>query len=448
LAILPTMLARFRLVGSEVEWLEARNPGPAIAMEHSLGHMKNRSGPCVTLLLLVAAGCAEHAPFDESGLNQPSSSGAGGVPFQGSGTGGTGGNLGTPHLATPLQGVFVPTGNMTVARDGHTATLLPNGKVLIAGGVTPAREADSSDAYLQSAELYDPVAGTFAATGSMSAGRWGHTATLLSSGKVLVVGGGQRLVFASAELYDPEAGTFAQAGTLISGRESHTATLLPSGKVLIAGGQNELGKLASAELYDPRAGTFTATGSMAVARYSHLAVALGNGKVLIAGGVGGNPSDLVVASAELYDPATGRFTATGSMTAARYGDTATSLPSGKVLIGGGDDGGPYLASAELYDSAAGAFAATGSMTVGRWSHAAALLLNGTVLFAGGESGTSLGVVLARAELYATDAGAFTATGNMTAARLGHTATLLGNGMVLIAGGLGSSGILASAELYQ
>jgi hypothetical protein len=172
---------------------------------------------------------------------------------------------------------------------------------------------------------------------------------------------------------------------------------LPNGKVLIAGGGGAAGTLASAELYDPSYGTFTATGSMTVARWGHTATLLLSGKVLIAEGASSN-SYPYLASAELYDPAAGRFTATDNMTGvARVFHTATLLPSGKVLIAGGDDGINYLASAGLYDPGAGRF---------------------------------------------------TATGNLIAARDNHTATLLPNGKVLIAGGSDFSGILASAELYE
>jgi WD40 repeat protein len=217
---------------------------------------------------------------------------------------------------------------------------LLSGKVLIAGGGG------------SSADLYDPTTGTFTATGSMTTARGSPAATLLPSGKVLVAGGG---VDGSAELYDPTAGTFTATGSMIRAitdntatRAVHTATLLPSGKVLVAGGLDKNYVFASAELYDPAAGTFTVTGSMTAARWDHSATFLGNGKVLIAGGSGDT-------SAELYDPTAGTFATTGSMTATRYSHTATLLLSGKVLITGGrpDEftmslGGPTLASAELY----------------------------------------------------------------------------------------------------
>jgi hypothetical protein len=270
----------------------------------------------------------------------------------------------------------------------------------------------------------------------------------LPSGKVLILGGGERETYASAEVYDPATETFASAGTMTWPRESHTATLLPNGQILIAGGANSLGPTASAEIYDPAAGTSRSTGAMSVARFSHLAVALADGKVLVVGGITGASNEVAVASAELYDPATGEFSPTGNMTASRYADTATLLPNGPVLVAGGGGDGTYLASAELFDPRARTFAATGGMTVPRWSHTSTLLADGIVLLAGGESNAGFDGVLASAELYDPKAQTFAATGNMTTARLGHTATFLSNGMVLIAGGTDGTGISASAELYQ
>src|SRR6266536_2532792 len=139
--------------------------------------------------------------------------------------------------------------------------------------------------------------------------------------------------------------TFDNTGSLGTARHSHTATLLPNGKVLVAGGFNSSGILASAELYDPASGTWTATGSLGTPRRSHTATLLPNGKVLVAGGL----STSVVASAELYDPASGTWTATGSLGTARFSHTATLLPNGKVLLAGGDNDSGVLASAKLYD---------------------------------------------------------------------------------------------------
>jgi len=332
------------------------------------------------------------------------------------------------------SGTWTATGSL--AHAGfiiQTATLLPNGKVLVAGSypvfVYP------HVLYLPGAELYDPASGTWAATGIPVTGI-GGTATLLPNGKVL----------AGAELYDPASGTWSATGSLGTARDDYTVTLLPNGKVLVAGGFNSVA-LASAELYDPARGTWSATGRLITARHFHTATLLPNGKVLVAGGadVRGNP----LASAELYDPASGTWSATGSLATARFLHTETLLANGKVLVvggEGGDTGGP-LASAELYDPASGTWTTTGSLNTARaFGDTATLLPDGKVLVAGGIDNST--VRLASAELYDPASGTWTATGSLNTARYDHTATLLSNGNVLVAGGSDSSNFsLASAELY-
>ena len=295
----------------------------------------------------------------------------------------------------------------------------------------------------------------------MAGPRYAHTATLLTNGKVLVAGGVSTgsSPTASAELYDPATGAWTATGSMTTARYVHTATLLPNGKVLVAGGSNSssfsplsglsaTGPLTSAELYDPATGSWALTGSLATARYLHTATLLQNGKVLAVGGTNtvGGISSTDLASAELYDPATGLWTATGSMTAAHTSGTTTQLPNGQVLVAGGYTGSIYTASAELYNPATSTWTVTGSMPTARYAGTATMLPNGQVLAAGGKTSRSS---LASAELYDPAAGAWTPlVGSMTSPRAGHTATLLPNGQVLAAGGSASGTFyVASAELY-
>ena len=345
---------------------------------------------------------------------------------------------------------FENTGSLATARSNYTATLLLNGKVLIAGGIGESQYGLHD---LASAELYDPASGTWTTTGSLVNSRSQHTATLLPNGKVLVVGGteGPFLSSFSAELYDPASGTWTSTGSLGTPRRDHTATLLPNGKVLVAGGLAfflSMGRgvsFASAELYDPANGTWTATGSMGAARDGHTATLLPNGKVLVAGGYETSGLGFILlASAELYDPASGIWTPTGSLPTARGGHTATLLPNGKVLVAGGQGNSGDLESAELYDPASGTWTATGSLTTLRYYlHTATLLPNGKVLVAAGYNGS----ILTSAKLYDVASGTWTATGSLATARDGHTATLLPNGKVLVAAGFNGTSYLASAELY-
>jgi N-acetylneuraminic acid mutarotase len=346
------------------------------------------------------------------------------------------------------------TASMTAVRSLHTAILLANGKVLVAGG------DDNKGCPTASAEIYDPVAGTWTATGSMTVARTSHTATLLPNGTVLVAGGSSSTAVggvgeqASAEIYDPVAGTWTATASMTISRIYHSATLLPNGTVLVTAGMGRTagGSVviqASAEIYDPVAGKWSATGSMAIPRDYHTATRLPNGSVLVVGGEGGwhTPG---TTGAEIYDPAAGIWTLTGSMTMARYLHTATLLPYGTVLVAGGFNQirgtAAYIASAEIYDPAAGTWMVTGHMTTARYCHIAMLLPNGTVLVAGGGGPEEL----SSAEIYDPVAAMWTAVESMTTARGNYTATLLPNETVLAAGGEHSGGVfsVSSVEILR
>jgi large repetitive protein len=465
----------------------------------------------------------------------------GGVSFGGS----NGIALSTAEIYDPVAGTFALTGPLNAARADQTVTLLPNGTALVAGGF------DANGA-LASSELYEPgsltpagltsitvspappstpatatispatyqrfiATGTFAGgnqqlhavswsssdsttaqisndatnpgavlavgspattapitvtatagtingtgtlnvrptgfvnTGSMTTARQFFTATALNNGLVLVVDGDGTLGAPSpAELYNPATGAFTVTGAPTIKRELYTATLLQNGMVLIAGGDGNgpgVTPLATAELYNPATGTFTPTGNLNNARYNLTATLLNNGTVLIAGGM--TSSNSYVGTAELYNPATGQFTFTGGLNVPRGQHTATRLDDGTVLIAGGQElGGPFVTSGEIYDPATGSFTLTGSLHTPRVSHTATLLPNGDVLIAGGVVTSSFAST--SAELYDPTNRTFTTTGNLTTARSSHTATLLGSGLVLLASGIAlpTGAPTTSAELYN
>jgi hypothetical protein len=349
---------------------------------------------------------------------------------------------------------FVPTSNMRAVRTGHSATLLADGRVLIVGG------GDGSGV-LASAELFDPGTGSFSSTkGNMNQAREGHRAVLLPSGKVLIAGGDDSTEsLSSVELFDPANESFTTTRNMTTARSGATATLLPNGKVLVAGGVDKSDALlATAELYDPTTGSFTATaGNMTSARWSHTATLLANGKVLLTGGRVNFAPNTNSATAELFDPSTATFTATGSMTILRDFHSATLLGNGQVLVLGGDSAGTLasVSNAELYNPATSSFtSAAGSLIVERSSHTASLLPNGKVLVAGGvqrfldDDGIPNQVVLWTAELFDPSTGSSTLTGSLETQRLLPTATLLMDGRVLVTGGYDGTQNLTTAELYK
>jgi hypothetical protein len=289
------------------------------------------------------------------------------------------------------SGAFTTAGSLLQGRYGHAAVLLMDQAVLVVGGADWGGVNWVSSPGRSTAEVFDPTgAGSFMPTGSMSIDRLMPTASLLPNGKVLVAGGARSsvLYWSSAELYDPGTASFSPTGVMTTARAHHTAVLLPNGKVLVAGGLNGGGSVSAAELYDPAGETFEPTGPMTAGRAWATATLLANGKVLFAGGWGGTAA---LASAELYDPATGTFSATGDLGAARYYHTATRLPSGEVLVAGGYQGtypqvgagAAALDTAEIYDPLTGLWRAAGPLGTARRQHAAVLLPDGRTLVVGG-----------------------------------------------------------------
>lgn len=349
------------------------------------------------------------------------------------------------------SGSWSPGGVLGDPRTGQMTTTLPGGRILIVGG------ADASGS-TTSAELYDPATRIFSPTGSLSDGVIGETATLLNDGKVLVVGlafGTSGLV-PTAELYDPSTGTWTPTANNPVDTLAFAAALLQDGRVLVAGGSNP-STLALAEIYDPTTNMWSATGNLSVPRQQFTLTTLPNGKVLAAGGRGkfGVPS----AVSDLYDPSAGTWSSCdvltasadcpGPMTTTDFGQTATLLQNGKVLAAGGQiHDGLRTNSAELYNPATGLWSNTGSLAEARNQHTATLLPDGRVLVTGGIGSDPAGAPLASSELYDPTTGTWSNTGFLQTARSTHTASLLPNGQVLVVGGYGlNQQILGSAELF-
>jgi Tol biopolymer transport system component len=331
-----------------------------------------------------------------------------------------------PELYDPATGAFSPTGSLVTARSNVSATRLRDGRVLVAGGAACGTEL--TDAAWATAELYDPATGRFSPTGSMGTPRFRHGATLLADGRVLITGG--------------TTGSPPAASLPVVLASYHRVVLAATGADVVD----------SAELYDPATGRFSPTGSMRTPRDRHTATLLHDGRVLVVGGAGESYSGTPVA--ELYDPATGGFASTGSMLTERWGLAATLLHDGRVLITGGTSSdGKTFGTLEAYDPTTGKFRLVGSMPDGTGAGSATLLADGRVLLLGGmQNDGSRWNVLTSAVIYDPATGAFTSIGSIGEARSGGTRTLLNDGRVLIAGGLGldASGFfgLDSALLYQ
>ncbi len=356
-------------------------------------------------------------------------------------------------LTTTLSfAAWSPTGGLHTARASHTATVLPNGLVLAAGGT------GESGGALASSELYNPASGTWTTTGNLHVARVSAQSVLLTNGKVLTMGGCINndclsSTTRSAELFSPASGTWTVTGSMKTPRAEFIAVLLPSGKVLVAGGCTSydvtgcIAVTTAAELYNPATGTWTSTGGLRAARMAMTGTVLPTGKALVAGGQ--TAASDALGSSELYNPATGTFTLTGKLITPRSGHTATLLTSGLVLMAGGENvNGVSISKAELYNPATGIYAATGNMPSNRQEHRAVLLPTGSVLVVGGNNVTSTTTtVLASCATYNPTTGTWTTASTMTTPRADHTATLLHNGHVLAAGGDNTTGELASAELF-
>jgi hypothetical protein len=336
-------------------------------------------------------------------------------------------------------GEWVLTGSLSGPREQHTSDVLADGRVLIAGG------EDLSSA-LATAEVYDPATGAWSPTGALTTPRVNHASVVLANGQVLVAGGFPNLTtgmpLASSEIYDPQSGSWSRTGAMNVPRIFFSMSRLSDGRVLACGGRSGNGAVytSTAEIYDPSTGAWTLTGSMSGEREQLATTLLPNGKVLAVGGV-------VTASttAEVFDPATGAWTSAGNPPVS-YQLVAVLLASGRVLVTNG-----YSAStAYLYDPTANSWAATGGVSTRRPLATGTLLPSGEVLIAGGDSNPAVGSPLATAELYEPTTGLFVPAAVMSTPRESHAASLLGSGQVIVSGGyVGGSAVLSdTSEIFE
>jgi hypothetical protein len=351
-----------------------------------------------------------------------------------------------------------PGGTLVTPRSSHTATLLADGRVLLAGGYDGALAATASS------EIYNPAANTWTATGNLNQGRRDHGTVLLSDGRALSMGGSTTgdvsTVTNSAEIYNPAIGLWSAAANMITARSYFDPMLLANGKVLVAGGHiaGSPFETASCELYDPATGTWSPTGALLQPRTQYHATLLADGRVLVAGG--NNQTVGLIAQSELYDPATGTWSSSGSLTVPRDRNVQVRLADGRVLVAGGINrfgGGTHppkiTASAEIYDPATGIWSRTGSLNTPRIDFTANLLNDGRVFAAGGDDAGATGGTLqiySSIEEYSPSIGKWRTLGSsLAAARFAHTATNLLDGSLIIAGGLGSGGgpLIPTAELF-
>jgi len=344
---------------------------------------------------------------------------------------------------------FTPTGSMATARQDHTATVLPDGRVLVAGG-------SCNGSVLATAEIYDPATGSFTPTGPMLSPRTHHTAQVAgwNPSVVLFLGGddGTRIL-STIEAYDLTTGTFKPIGAMTEPRRFHTSTMLnlpaPSfgTAILVAGGEGPGGWLASAELIDPDTFVATATSPMATPRGRHAASAPGNHICYVVGGFNG----AYLASVEYFDLADRKFHSSGPLNLP-LADCTMGIEGGSQVVAGGrnDEGATANAGIYTFDAAVAPlpfFSPGPPMLFPRYGHRRSYLqFEGYTLITGGFDGT--GHALATAERRQASDGAVTSLGAMTTARARHTATYLNNGLLLIAGGVGADGkSLASAEVF-
>jgi hypothetical protein len=357
--------------------------------------------------------------------------------------------------ASGQTGAWVSTGSMAASRYYHTATRLQDGAVLVAGGYNSSNS-------LASAERFDPATGLWSPAGSMSVARAAHTATLLPNGRVLVAGGINfpgNAVTNTTEIYDPASNTWSAGPPLPIGvRAFHSAVALNSGEVMVVAGVRGYPDCTyrnTAEIYNPVTNSWHATGSLGLARTAASTALLNDGRVLLAGGPANNcptPNN-AVNEAEIYDPATGLWSVLPNLSINRSHNFIATMPDGRVLLAGGRTvGASVTATTDVFNPATSSFSPTAPLSIARGTSggtgdngATVVLQDGRVLVAGGHNDVT---VFSTVELFDPSTSTWSATGSLLTARTHNTITSLGNGHVLVVGGAVGAAPLASAEVYR
>ncbi len=347
---------------------------------------------------------------------------------------------GSAEIYDPRDGNWQATSApLSSSGTSGTATLLPSGEVLVTGGTTSQADA----------ELYDPIADTWTATHGLVSPHTRGTLTVLASGDALLVGGDLQQANPSApsvEVYQRGPNQWISAGGLITARRNHSASLLPNGQILVIGGNAAAGAnaLSSSEVYDPNTGRWKNGASMAVPHALHTATILPSDRILVVNG-----TDSGASSAELCDFTSPSVQVGGASLSARNASTYTLLPDGQILLAGGQDAnGAAFPTCELYDPETDSWSDTGALKTPRVGHTATLLVNGKVLLVGGFMPGTASFV-ATSEVYDPATGKCTTTaGNPLARHITHTATLLRDGTVIVAGGFNQTSDPTYCEIYD